>query len=568
MSRRTRVWLAAVSFVVLTACSGGRTGTGPPTPPQPTLPPTAAESARFLTQASFGATDDSIAAVKSQGYSNWVGDQIAMAPSSTHLAFVDQRLVALKAANAAATLGPTEFYESFWQQAATAPDQLRQRVKFALSEIFVISLNDGNITSRGVASYYDMLGANAFGNFRTLLEQVTLHPEMGVYLTWMANQKEDPATGRNPDENYAREVMQLMTVGLYQLNSDGTTKVDSGGRPIPAYTADDISGLAKVFTGYAWYSPAPSATTFRGGSKDANADVRSMIAYPTFHSLSAKTFLGTTIPASATSNPAGDLKIALDTLFNHPNTGPFISKQLIQRLVTSNPTPAYVGRVSAVFNNNGAGVRGDMAAVVKAILLDPDARTSASALADPNYGKLREPVVRMANWMRAFNAQSASGAWLLGSTSANTSLSQTAMASPSVFNFFRPGYSPPSTKLGNLGYVAPEFQVVDEVTAAGYLNTMQAAIGNGVGSGADIKTAYAAEVAIATDPAALAERMNLLLLNGQMSTTLRTKMTEAVTGVAIPAASAGQAAVTTALTNRAKLAIFMAMASPEYLTQR
>jgi uncharacterized protein (DUF1800 family) len=173
---------------------------------------------------------------------------------------------------------------------------------------------------------------------------------------------------------------------------------------------------------------------------------------------------------------------ALDVLFNHPNTAPFISKQMIQRLVTSNPSPAYVARVSAAFTNNGAGVRGDMAAVVRAVLLDPEARNTAAALADPNYGKLREPVVRMANWMRTFNAQSASGAWLLGSTSANTSLSQTAMASPSVFNFFRPGYSPSSTKLGNLGYVAPEFQVVDEVTTAGYLNTMQSAIGNGVGS--------------------------------------------------------------------------------------
>lgn len=564
MLRRTRVWLAALTVAALTACSGGRTGTGPPTTPQPTLPPTSAEAARFLTQASFGATDESIAAVKAQGYANWVGDQMAMAPSGNHLAFMQARRALAGAPNPSVN----EFYGSFWSQAITGPDQLRQRVKLALSEIFVISVADTNVKELGAASYYDMLGANAFGNFRTLLEQVTLHPSMGIYLTWLANQKEDPATGRNPDENYAREVMQLMTIGVFQLNPDGANKLDLAGRPIPTYTSDDISGLAKVFTGYSWYSPAPTATTFRGGAKDATADYRSMIPYPAFHSLSAKSFLGATIPASATSDPAGDLRIALDTLFNHPNVGPFISKQLIQRLVTSNPSPAYVGRVAAVFNNNGAGVRGDLAAVVRAILLDPDARNAAAAVADPNSGKLREPIVRMGNWMRAFNAQSASGGWLLASTSSNTSLSQSALTSPSVFNFFRPGYSPPSTKLGNLGYVAPEFQLVDEVSAAGYLNTMQSAIGNGVGSAADIKASYASEIAIAADVPALVARMNLLLLNGQMSATLRAKMTEAVGGVAIPAATAGQAAITTALTNRAKLAAFMAMASPEYLTQR
>ena len=564
MLRRTRVQLAALAMVLLTACSGGRLGSGPPAPPSPTLPPTAAEAARFLTQATFGATDDSIAAVKQEGYSNWINEQAAMAPSANHLAFMQAR----RALPGAPNPSVNEWYGSFWSQTATGPDQLRQRVKLALSEIFVISLNDPNVRELGAASYYDMLGANAFGNYRNILELVTLHPSMGIYLTWLANQKEDPATGRNPDENYAREVMQLMTVGVFQLNNDGTNKLDQAGRPIPTYTADDIGGLAKVFTGYSWYSPSPTNNTFRGSPKDPTADYRSMIPYPAFHSLSAKTFLGTTIPASATANPAGDLKIALDTLFNHPNVGPFISKQLIQRLVTSNPTPAYVGRVAAVFNNNGSGVRGDMAAVVKAILLDPEARNTAAAMADPNFGKLREPVVRMANWMRAFSAQSASGGWLLATTSSNTSLSQSALASPSVFNFFRPGYSPPGTKLGNLGYVAPEFQVVDEVSSAGYINTMQSAVGNGVGSAADIKSGYATEIAIANDASALVERMNLLLLNGQMSTTLRTKMTEAVSAVAIPGGAASQATITAALTNRAKLAIFMAMVSPEYLVQR
>lgn len=558
MLQQAKVWLGVMAVLVLTACSAQRGAV------TPTTPPTAAEAARFLTQASFGATDATISQVRADGYPEWIAEQMAAPVSGGHVAFMQARRALPNAPNPSVN----EWYGSFWQQAATAPDQLRQRVKLALSEIFVVSVADPNVDELSAASFYDMLGANAFGNFRTLLEQVSLHPAMGVYLTWIANQKEDTTTGRHPDQNYAREVMQLMTIGLYQLNNDGTQKLNAQGQPIPTYTADDISGLSYVFTGYSWYSPTPTSTTFFGGKKDPNAIVTPMIPYPSFHSTSAKTFLGTTIAASSTANPAGDLKIALDTLFNHPNVGPFISKQLIQRLVTSNPSPAYVGRVASVFNNNGKGVRGDMAAVVKAILLDPEARDTAAALANPNYGKLREPMVRMANWMRAFNAQSASGGWLLTSTAANTSLDQAPLTSSSVFNFFRPGYAPPGTKLGGQGYVGPEFQIADEVSVAGYLNTMQTAINSGVGSGRDITTAYTTEVGLASNAASLADRMNLLLLNGQMSPTLRQRIIDAVNGVAIPGGSATQTQINTALTNRVKLAAYMAMASAEYLAQR
>jgi len=496
---------------------------------------------------------------------------VAARPTS-HQAEVEARLAAAQQASADARLTASDFYYTWWEQAVTGPDQLRQRMKLAYSEIFVISLTDTNVDVRGAASYYDMLGANAFGNFRTLLEQVTLHPMMGVYLTWLGNQKEDPATGRNPDENYAREVMQLMTIGLYQLNLDGTVKTDASGRPIPTYSPDDISGLAKVFTGYSYYSPAPTNNTFRGAQRNADWPVRPMIAYPAFHSTSAKAFLGTTIPASTTADPSGDLKIALDTLFNHPNVGPFIGRQLIQRLVTSNPSPAYVQRVASVFNNNGKGVRGDMAAVVRAVLLDPEARDAAQA-AGPNAGKLREPVVRMANWARAFGAASASGDWLIGSTSGNTSLGQAVLTSPSVFNFFRPGYSPPNTRVGGAGLVAPEFQIVDEVTVAGYLNTMQTAIDGGVGTATngvrDVRADYAPLMALAGDVSALVDRVDLLLTYGQMTATTRSRIVQAVGGVTVPAATgANQAAINAALTNRAKLAVYMTMASPDYLVQR
>ena len=562
-----KVCLSAMAALALAACSA-RTGSGPPTVAPPSAPPTAAEAARFLTQASFGATDASISAVRAAGYSEWIAQQMAMPVSGSHLTFMQERRALPGAPNPSAN----EFYGSFWQQAATGPDQLRQRVKLALSEIFVISVVDPNVDPLGAASFYDMLGANAFGNYRTILEQVSLHPMMGIYLTWLANQKEDPATGRQPDQNYAREVMQLMTIGVSRLNLDGTPQLDTSGKPIPTYAAEDVSGLSKVFTGYSWYSPTPTSNTFLGRNRDPSAIVRSMIAYPAFHSTSAKSFLGATIPASATADPQGDLKIALDTLFNHPNVGPFVSRQLIQRLVTSNPSPAYVARVATVFNNNGRGVRGDMSAVVRAVLLDPDARSAATA-ADPNFGKLREPVVRMANWIRATGATSQTGGWLIPSTSANTSLSQSALTSPSVFNFWRPGYSPPNTRIGGQGFVGPEFQVVDEVSVAGYLNTMQSTIDAGIGStapagGRDVRAAYATEMALASDPGALTERMNLLLLNGQMSPTLRGRIVDAVRAVNIPGGSATQAQINTALLNRSKLAIYMSMASAEYLAQR
>jgi uncharacterized protein (DUF1800 family) len=286
--------------------------------------------------------------------------------------------------------------------------------------------------------------------------------------------------------------------------------------------------------------------------------------------VSAKTFLGTTIPAStaATANPAAELKTALDVIFNHPNVGPFISRQLIQRLVTSNPSPAYVGRVAAAFNNNGSGVRGDMAAVTRAILLDAEART-APAAADATAGKLREPVIRLANYLRAFDATSVSGNWLIGSTSASTSLGQTAMAAASVFNFFRPGYSPPNTKMGAAGLVAPEMQIVDEVTTSGYANTIQNAINAGIGTGNDVRSALGAEVALANDPAALVNRVNLLLAYGSLPAPQRQRIVDAVTSVAVPASTGtNQAAIDTALLNRAKLAVFLTMTAPDYLVQR
>ena len=575
---RKRLMLAGIGMglmaVSLAACGGGASGGGGANPvaslfgassSSVVVAPTAAEASRFLSQATFGATSDDITALTHSTYSAWIDQQEALAQASTHLAHMDSRLPQLQAANASATLSANQFYESFWQQAATAPDQLRQRVAFALSEIFVTSFTSGRQDPRGMAAYYDLLEADAFGNYRTLLDDVTYSPSMGLYLTYLANQKEDAKTGRNPDQNYAREVMQLMTIGLYKLNTDGTLQKDLLGNAQPTYTTDDVIGLSKVFTGLSWYNPTPTNSTFGGGTRDASAYVKPMIAYNSYHSISAKTFLGTTIAASGTADTAGDVKTALDALFNHPNVGPFISRQLIQHLVTSNPSPAYVQRVATVFNNNGSGVRGDMGAVVKAILTDSEARTASS---DADYGKVREPVVRMANWMRSFGAASQSGNWLMGSTAGQTQLYQAPLTSPSVFNFFRPGYVPPNTRLGAKGLQSPEFEIIDEVSAAGYVNALQGALSNGYGLAAagsttpDISSAYANETALADTPSSLVDHLDLLL-GAQLSAQTKSNIVAAVSAIAVPA-TAGDAA----RLNRVKLAILMVMASPEYLIQR
>ncbi len=549
--------------------SGGGTGGTPSTPA--TVAPTQAEAARVLTQATFGPTESSIQSVVSSGsINNWISAQISAGPASiTHQAHVD----AVIAANGSA--GSNEFYQTWWRQAISGNDQLRQRVAFALSQIFVISLNDDVIDARGAASYYDMLTRDALGNYRTLLKDVTLHPMMGRYLTYLANQKEDAAGTRTPDENYAREVMQLMTIGLVELNPDGAPRLN-GANTIPTYTSADIAGLAKVFTGISWYHPTPTNSTFFGGSANADRNVTPMIFYPNYHSTSEKVFLGTTIPASATVNVGGDIDIALDRLFNHANTAPFISHRLIQQLVTSNPSPAYVGRVAAVFANNGAGVRGDLAAVVRTILTDAEARATTTAASSTSFGKLREPLIRLANWARAFNVTSQTGNYLITSTSSNTSLSQSPLSSPSVFNFWRPGFTPPgTTQLGQRTLVAPEFQIVDEVTVASYVNAMQDIIQNGVGqtptggSGRDVRSAYTAEIALTDTPSTLVDRMNSLLFYGQMSTTLRDRIIAGVTAVTIPTANgSNQAAIDTARLNRARTAVFLSMISPEYLVQR
>jgi uncharacterized protein (DUF1800 family) len=557
----------AGALAVLPACSGGggdsqRAGASSTSAPMVTKAETPADASRFLAQATFGPTSTEIDRLMDIQLEAWLEEEFAKPASFTHLGYWQERVAASGSANASNT---DWIYQSFWRSALAADDTLRQRVAFALSQIFVVSLNDANVSQhpRGVASYFDVLGRNAFGNFRTLLEDVTLHPMMGLYLSHLRNRGDGD---RVPDENYAREVMQLFTIGVHQLNQDGTRVLDAKGEPIETYTNEDVTGIAKVFTGWSWAGPDTDTARFNGGGSPSypNRNIEPMQPYAQYHSEAPKVFLGGTCPGG--TMPRASLTCGLDRLFMHPNVGPFIGKQLIQRLVTSNPSPAYVARVAAAFADNGQGVRGDMKAVLRRILLDPEAR-NAPAPDDAVFGKPREPLLRMTALMRAAKATSTSGQFQIHNTDdPGSSLGQTAMRSPSVFNFWRPGYTPPNSELSRNGLVAPELQVANESSAAGYLNAMQAAIQNGYGNSNDVKLDISELQALAHDVDALLGRVELLLTSGAYRPETRTRIRDVVNSVVVP--TVGETAMANARRDRVRLALFLTVASPEFLSQK
>jgi len=531
------------------------------------LPADAAAASRFLGKATFGATRAEIDTLMRTGYGAWIDAQFAKS-SMSHLADFAERSSRLT--ETSTNIPPAWMQRSFWRAALTGEDALRQRVAFALSQILVVSQAHPNIGPRMAAAYYDVLTRNAFGDFRVLLEEVTLSPAMGLYLSHLGNRKEDLATGRLPDENYAREVMQLFTIGLYQLNPDGSLKLDARREPIETYGMSDIAGLARVFTGFSWGGPDTSSARFVNRLiGESTRDIIPMQGYPDFHETGVKSFLGATITAS---RPADSLKLALDHLVAHPNVGPFIGKQLIQRLVTSNPSPAYVARVSAAFADNGSGRRGDLKAVVRAVLLDPEA-FAAPADRLQYDGRLREPLLRMTALLRATGARSASGQFVLGHTDDPAlSLGQSALRAPTVFNFYRPSYVPPNSALADWGLVAPELQITHEISVAGWINTVKSTIENGIGvaasgfTGRDIQPDYTPLLAIADNPAALVDEVVLLLAPGQVPTDLRNRIRAEVASVAIP--PTGPTNIATARRNRVNLALLLLAASPEFLVQR
>ena len=505
--------------------TGSQAFTPPAAPPAINLAnPTANASARFLEQATFGPTPADITNVVTNGYSQWLTNEMALAETS-HLAATNADAAAYPPTGTFPVV-PNNRYAAWWLVSVTGSDQLRQRVAFALSQIFVVSDVASSLANQpqALANYYDMLANDAFGNFRQLLQDVTLSPVMGNYLNMLQNAAANPAKGTAADENYAREVMQLFSIGLNFLNPDGTLQLSSSGQPIPTYTNATIVQTANVFTGWSYHSTAANPS-FYGVTADWYDPMQ---LYPAYHDNTQKTIVAMTATGSPVIIPANgggtsDLNIELNTLFNHQNTAPFFCRQLIQHLVTSNPSPGYVYRVAQVFANDGTGTRGNLAAVVKAILLDYEAR-SPTLVGNAGTGKLKEPLLRQTALYRAFAASSAEGRFPIFSATAN--LGEMALSSPTVFNFFPPDYVPPGI-LAAAGLEGPEFQITTASTAMSTANTLYSAVYT---SATPSASTVVLDLSSLTSPAgnttaALIATLSQLFCGGNMSAQMQAQLT-------------------------------------------
>jgi uncharacterized protein (DUF1800 family) len=597
------------------------------------------DAARLLAQATFGPTDADIQHLRTIGYQAWLGEQFSAPPTyeTTYLDWI---------AALGEQIGQNNRQEAWFLGALGGPDpqnntlvhndQLRQRVAFALSEIFVVS--DQNATLDGYASgmawFYDILTRDAFGNYRTLLNDVTLSPAMGVYLNMMGNQRANSAMNIHPDENYAREINQLFSIGLVMLNIDGTPQL-SGGKPIPTYAQSTVTNFAHVFTGWNWASCDKNSDnslsdnfTYCFTPYNTPSDfLTPMVAYdtanypnpgdPSYHDngtdpvndISNKQLLnyggaanGGVLGNGGTATT--DLKFALDNIFNHPNVGPFIGRQLIQRLVTSNPSPAYVRRVATVFNNDGTGVRGNLKAVVQAILLDPEARYGQWQ--NPGtFGKLREPLLALTHFWRAMGAQHMCGqtlpangngaainyanqpyryagystAWATGDTQYGVGVAQASLDAFTVFNFFKPNYLPPG-EMTTLGLLGPEFQIstdsviANSTNAVGY-HAFQLDTTDPCDSGdqfGDVKINHAQDVALAgsgsggsSDPANnLVAEYNKRFISGQMSPFMQQQLLSYLNTIDSTYANGSE----DWRVERIYRALFLIFTSPEYMIQK
>ena len=517
------------------------------------------DAIRLLEQSTFGPTEALIAQVMSVGAEKFVDAQLALPPTK-YTAFdpwsatrpdtcIDDRTLPLTPTSYCARDNYTLFQlqREFFRNAVAAPDQLRQRVAFALSQILVTSGTDIN-QAYAMQRYQQILVDLAFDNFRNVLVQVTLSPAMGNYLDMVNNQKPNPNTGVEPNENYAREVLQLFSIGTMELKSDGTPLLDALGKPIATYEQDEIEGFAHVFTGWT-YPTAPGAAPRAGLNPryyDGAMEQRSQ-----YHDFNAKTLLdGATAPANLTMS--ADLANAIDNIFMHPNVGPFISKQLIQKLVTSNPSPAYVKRVTAVFNGKGRVDRGDLQAVVRAILLDSEARGGAKT--DPAYGRLREPAQFAVALARALNATT-DGVLLRAQSSA---MGQLVFNAPSVFNFYPPDYGVPKTDV-----LGPEFALLNSASAFARINYVNSLVFATINPDPTVYGATGTQVdwsgltALASDPHALVDKLDRILLHGTLSQDAHDAIVTAVDAVSATDALA-----------RAKTAFYLVATSSQYQVER
>jgi uncharacterized protein (DUF1800 family) len=544
MAKRRLIWMLLALAAPFAAGCGGGTGSSSTNSTQTNnAVVTAAAAARFLEQSTFGSNSTLIAQVQQTGFPGFLSSQFT-AQSSTYA----------DPPTGVNSLLSTQ--ETLFTNALTGQDQLRQRVALALSEIWVTS--GFTVPPQGMAPYMRLLLQDAFGNYRTIMLDVTLSPAMGRYLDMVNNDKPiPPATHAN--ENYARELMQLFTLGLDQLNEDGTLKLDSSNNPIPTYSQNDVEAFSRVFTGWT-YPTAPGATLQK---HNPAFYLGAMQAVESNHDTGSKTLLP--VNGVATGLPGGqsstvDLNAALDNIFVQPSLAPFVCKQLIQHLVTSNPSPAYVRRVATVFDNGsfsgsgasfGSGQRGDLPAVIAAILLDPEARAGDDpANASATDGHLREPILYIAGILRAFGATS-DGA---GPVNSATSMSEAPLDAPSVFNFFPPDFNIPGTNL-----LGPEFDIDTSALALVRANFVNSFVYGSIGAGTNVDfTTYANLAANPDAGGQLLDSLNTLLVHGAMSSSARASILSAVN--AVPAGA-------TQNLLRAKAAIYLILSSSQYQVQ-
>ena len=586
-SRGSAMRTAGVSAAALAtaACgsegSGGVFGIGGGSSTDGTSPlleaeATKAQAARFVLRASLSATENDISTVENHGYEFWLDRQMdAKGAQSAKEFFEAKNFNRIDRDELYFRTWPAD--AMIWSQLFSGSNGVRKRIALALSEFFVVSSNGvENLIwrSQGMGAYWDALNFHAFGNYRELLEAITLMPVMGTFLNTLGNRKADAATGRVPDENFGREVMQLFSIGLYQLDLDGTVKRDGAGNPIETYTNEDVTGISKVFTGYdldfshTRMHPNPNGASWEIPEWDVA--MRPMTADPAkwrwsrgedYHAPEEKRFLGTVIPPN--TGAKASMRMAINTLANHPNVAPFFCKQMIQRLVTSNPSPAYVSRVAQVFEADAKGKRGNLRAVFKAILLDDEALSQTSH-SDPRFGKLREPMLRYVQWGRTFDLRSQSGMWEIGTTDHPVwSLSQSPLRPPSVFNFFRPGYAATNSQAAANDMVAPEFQLVNETTVAGYVNFMSQVIRGRGWHSRDVQPRYRQELAIAHDSVKLLDRLDLLLTGGQLTGASRDAILPALDSLTVTQTSSEDDKL-----KRIHIAVLLVMSTYDYLIQR
>ncbi len=510
---------------------------------------------RLLDQATFGPTPADVKGVQASGVAAWVDAQLST-PTTGYapMDYISSNSTIGCPTGAVATCyrdnyTPFLLQLQFFRNAVSGADQLRQRVAFAYSQIFVISGIDIK-PAYGVRAFQQMLLDNAFGNYRTLLQRVTLSPAMGDYLDMVNNDKPNLTAGTNPNENYAREVLQLFSIGLVKLNPDGSAMLDAAGKPVPSYDPDTVKGFARAFSGWT-YAPLANTTSRWINPVNYQGD---MVPFDAHHDTSAKVVLsGRTLAAG--QGAVADLNAALDNIYQHPNVGTFIGRQLIQALVTSNPTPAYVSRITAVFNDNGQGVRGDMKAVVRAILLDTEARTDRGV--DFNFGKLRDPAVYAAGVARAFGAKT-DGVYLNAQASA---MGQGVYLPPSVFSFYPPDYALPNSAT----LLGPQFGLQNTTTTVARLNFLyslfystsgiapDASVAGAIGTKIDL-TAYSA---LASTPPAMVDSLDANLTHATLTSTERNSIVSAVNAV-----SASDPL------GRARMAAYLLAASPRYQITR